>query len=160
MSFQTVFELVSSVDPAYRGVANAGPAAGETPRNPAWFMNDATLQNQRTVTDLYGRPMIQQSVTMGGNTLGETLGGYPVVIDNNAPSITGNATPSASNASGPVFGSLHHAMVARNVQQAGVMVLRERYADYLAVAWLGYMRYDIRSNDMRAVAQRSYCNAT
>jgi HK97 family phage major capsid protein len=154
MSFQTVYNLIGAIDPAYRGVANAGPSV--TPGNPAWYMNDATLQAERKVTDQMGRPLIQQSVNMGGNTLGETLGGYPVVIDNNAPSIAGNSSPTVAEASGPVFGSLHHAMVARNVRQVGVMRLNERYADYLAVAWLGYMRYDIRSNDMRAVVQASY----
>jgi hypothetical protein len=60
---------------------------------------------------------------------------------------------SASTLGGPVFGSFEHAMVARNVRQAGLMVLRERYADYLAVAWMGYCRFDIRSNDMRALTQ-------
>jgi HK97 family phage major capsid protein len=154
MNFETVFQLISMVDPAYRGVSNAGPSV--TPGNPAWYMSDTTLQNERQVTDLYGRPLIQQSVNMGGNTLGETLAGYPVVIDNNAPVIAGNAAPTVAEVSGPVFGSLSHAMVARNVRQTGVMVLRERYADYLAVAWLGFMRYDIRSNDMRAAASVSY----
>lgn len=154
MSFSTVFDLIATIDPAYRGVSNAGPSV--SPGNPAWYMNDATLQAERKVVDQMGRPLIQQSVNVGGNGLGDTLGGYPVVIDNNAPSITANATPTAALASGPVFGSLHHAMVARNVRQAGVMRLNERYADFLAVAWLGYMRYDIRSNDMRAIAQASY----
>jgi HK97 family phage major capsid protein len=119
-------------------------------------MNDPTLQAERKVTDQMGRPLIDESVNVGGVGLGTTLGGYPVVIDNNAPSITGNASPTAALASGPVFGSLQHAMVARNVRQVGVMRLNERYADYLAVAWLGFMRYDIRSNDMKAVAQASY----
>jgi len=158
MSFQTVYNLIATVDAAYRGVSNAGPAGEVDGRNPAWYMNDATLQNERKVTDQMGRPLIQQSVNMGGTQLGETLGGYPVVIDNNAPSIVGVTTPTAANASGPVFGSLNHAMVARNVRQTGVMRLNERYADFLAVAWLGYMRYDIRSNDMRAVAQAAYKN--
>lgn len=154
MSFQTVFDLIATIDAAYRGVSNAGPDV--SPGNPAWYMNDATLQAERKVTDQMGRPLVQESVNVGGNTLGSTLGGYPVVIDNNAPSVTANATPSAANASGPVFGSLNHAMVARNVRQVGVMRLNERYADFLAVAWLGFMRYDIRSNDMRAIAQASY----
>jgi HK97 family phage major capsid protein len=158
MSFQTVFNLIATVDAAYRGVSNAGPAGEIDGRNPAWYMNDATLQAERKVTDAFGQPLIRQNVNVGGTQLGETLGGYEVVIDNNASSITANTTPSAANASGPVFGSLNHAMVARNVRQVGVMRLNERYADFLAVAWLGYMRYDIRSNDMRAVAQASYHN--
>lgn len=141
MNFETVFNLLTYVDPAYRTLGDC-----------QWVMNDATLQNQRTVTDQYGRPLIQQSVNMGGTELGDTMAGYPVVIDNNAPSIAANAI------SGPVFGRFSTAMVARNVRQTGVMVLRERYADYLAIAWMGYMRFDIRSNDMRAVASVKYGN--
>lgn len=145
MNFETVFQLLTFVDPAYRALGNCN-----------WVMNDAVLQNMRTVTDGFGRPLIQTTVNVGGNNLGDTLAGFPVVIDNNAPNITANAAPTAANASGPVFGRFDYAMVARNVQQAGVMVLRERYADFLAIGWLGYMRFDIRSNDMRAVAQASY----
>lgn len=150
MSYQTVFQLETLVDPAYRTLGDC-----------VWVMNDVTLQNQRTVTDLYGRPLIQQSVNMGGTDLGDRLGGYPVVIDNNAPTITGvaHASVAASGVSGPVFGRFATAMVARNVRQTGVMVLRERYADFLAIGWLGYMRYDIRSNDMRAIASVSYASS-
>lgn len=146
MSFQTVFQLITMVDPAYRALGDCN-----------WVMNDTTLQNMRTVTDAFNRPLIQTTVNVGGTELGDRLGGYPVVIDNNAPSINaGLATPTVANLSGPVFGRFSSAMVARNVRQTGVMRLTERYADFLAIAWMGYMRFDIRSNDMRAVATVSY----
>jgi len=32
------------------------------------------------------------------------------------------------------------------------MRLTERYADYLQIGYLGYLRADMRSNDMRAAA--------
>jgi HK97 family phage major capsid protein len=111
-------------------------------------MNDLDLQNLRSVTDTFGHPLWQPSVTVGGNEPGDRIYNYPVTIDNNAPGFS----KSASTQGGPVFGSFTHAMVARNVRQVGVMRLNERYADYLAIAWLGFMRWDIRSNDMRAIA--------
>lgn len=138
-AFQSYLDMIGIVDPAYR-----------TPGSDAcWVMNDKDLQNARSITDTFGHPLWNPDVTVGGNAANGRIWGYPVVVDNNAP----GASTSASTLGGPLFGSLQHAMVARNVRQTGVMVLRERYADYLAVAWLGYMRYDIRSNDMRAVTQ-------
>lgn len=137
-SFQSILDLITCVDPAYR-----------TPGSDAsWYMNDLDLQHIRSVTDTFGHPLWQPSVTVGGNEPLDKVYNYPVYIDQNAPSFS----TVASTQGGPVFGSLSHAMVARNVRQTGVMVLRERYADFLAVAWLGYMRFDSRSNDMRAVA--------
>lgn len=137
-SFQSVLDLITMVDPAYR-------AAGGDAR---WVMNDLDLQNLRSVTDTFGHPLWQPSVTVGGNEPGDRIYNYPVTIDNNAPGFS----KTASTQGGPVFGSFTHAMVARNVRQVGVMRLNERYADYLAIAWLGFQRWDIRSNDMRAIA--------
>jgi hypothetical protein len=41
-------------------------------------------------------------------------------------------------------------MVYRVARDTTVMRLQERYADYLAVGYIGYYRLDIRSNDLRA----------
>lgn len=136
LAFDTILNLITYVDPAYR---NAG--------NTTWVMCDKDMQNQRKVSDTFGHPLWQPNVTVGGTQAGDTLYSYPVLIDNSAPPIAANTL------SGPLFGSLQHGMVARNVTQAGVMRLNERYADFLAVAWLGFMRYDIRSNDLRALTQ-------
>jgi HK97 family phage major capsid protein len=138
-AFQSYLDMITIVDPAYRTSAS----------DAGWVMCDKDLQNARSITDTFGHPLWRPGVTVGGNAATDEIWGYPVRVDNNAP----GASTSASTLGGPVFGSLQHAMVARNVRQAGVMRLNERYADYLAVAWLGFMRYDIRSNDMRAVTQ-------
>jgi HK97 family phage major capsid protein len=73
------------------------------------------------------------------------MAGFDVVVDNNIPNLT------ASTTGGPVFGNLQHAMVMRTVKN-GTTVLRlaERYADYLSYGYIGYVRVDMRSNDMRA----------
>lgn len=73
-----------------------------------------------------------------------TMLGFPVVVDNNLPSIA------ASTTGGPVFGNLGNAMVRREVIYPSVMRLQERYADQLAVGYIGFHRIDYRSNDMRA----------
>ena len=65
-------------------------------------------------------------------------------VDNNIPNLT------ASTTGGPIFGNLKPAMVYRVTRDTTVMRLQERYADYLAVGYIGYYRLDIRSNDLRA----------
>jgi HK97 family phage major capsid protein len=138
-AFQSYLDMITIVDPAYRGPGS----------DAQWYMNDKDLQNARSVTDTFGHPLWRPGVTVGGTGATDEIWGYPVTVDNNAP----GASLSANTLGGPVFGSLKHAMVARNVRQVGVMRLNERYADFLAVAWLGFTRWDIRSNDMRAVTQ-------
>lgn len=70
--------------------------------------------------------------------------GYLVKVDPNIPSLT------ASTTGGPVFGNLGPAMVYRVARDTTVMRLQKRYADYLAIGFIGYYRLDIRSNDLRA----------
>jgi HK97 family phage major capsid protein len=133
LAFDTILKMVTFVDPAYRDGGNCG-----------WIMNDAQMQNERGVVDSMGHPLWQPSVQVGG-TSADRLYGYPVKIDNNVPNLV------LSTTGGPVFGSLDHAMVLRTVDQAGLLRLVERYADFLQVGFIGYVRFDSRSNDLRAV---------
>ena len=133
--------MLAGVDPAY------WPTAG-------WFMHANHALNLRTVVDSNGRPIINfengfdsDSVTgqdYNSNSPVAKLLGFPVFIDNDL-----SGTLTASTTGGPIFGSLQHAMVQR-VVNPGVRILRlgERYADYLAVGYLGFYRFDIRSNDL------------
>jgi HK97 family phage major capsid protein len=130
LSPQTLLNMIKSVDPAYR-------AMGAT-----FYVNDAQLMGLRTVTDAYGRPLLQDPSKESGSP---TLWGYPVKVDNLIPNLA------ASTTGGPVFGAMKNAMVMRVVRNGTtVMRLTERYADYLAVGYIGYYRMDIRSNDLRA----------
>ena len=67
-----------------------------------------------------------------------------MVVDQNIPNLA------ASTTGGPIFGHLQSAMVKRTVKGAGVLRLTERYADFLQVGYIGFMRTDIRSKDLRA----------
>ena len=127
----TALSAIAAVDPAYRALGAK------------WYMNDNQALGLRAQTDSNGRPLLdmQDGLTMG--QIG-TLFGYPVVIDQNIPNLT------ASTAGGPIFGHLPSAMVKRTVNQSGLLRLSERYADLLQVGFIGYMRFDIRSNDLRA----------
>ena len=138
---ETLLAMVKGVDPAYYPQSK-------------FYMNATQAWNTRSITDGEGRSLlnfangfsvdnVQNPNYNSGSAVAELLG-FPVVIDNNIPNLT------ASTTGGPVFGSLQHSFVYRQVRNAGIMRLNERYADYLAIGYLLFMRCDIRSNDVRA----------
>ena len=143
LSPQTLLSMIQSVDPAYRNAPDGTPTA-------AFYMNDAHIAGLRNLVDNYGRPLLILP-NQGGIP---SLWGYPVLVDSNLPNLA------ASTVGGPVFGNLNSAMVLRvsrgdarvvaDINPANVMRLTERYADFLAIGYIGYLRADIRSNDMRA----------
>lgn len=128
---QTLRAMVAAVDPAYRAMGAK------------FYLNDAQLLGLRGLVDSNGRPLInlQDGLTPGAPS---TLWGYEIVVDQNIPNLA------ASTVGGPVFGNLQSAMVLRTVTQSGLLRLSERYADLLQIGFIGYMRFDIRSNDLRA----------
>ena len=125
----TLLDMIGAIDPVYRDMGAK------------FYVNDAQLKGLRSVVDQYGRPLLQDPSHESGNP---TLWGYPVVVVQEIPDLQ------ASTTGGPVFGHMATAMVERRVTDGTVMMLRERYADYLAYGWIGYQRSDFRSNDLRA----------
>ena len=157
---QSIIALLKAVDPAYY------PSS-------AFYMNSTMAWNMRTVTDGNGRPLLNFANGLSADDVRNPnynsaaavaqLFGFPVILDNNLPSLSANTT------SGVLFGDLKKAMVLRlvrndaridtghpdangsqAVQPTGSMRLTERYADYLQVGYLGYLRFDMRSNHLRA----------
>lgn len=135
ISWNSFTLMIASVDAAYR-------AGGRC----AFVMNDAQVQRERTLTDTQGHPLWQPNTQAGQQ---DTILGYPVVVDNNCPDVS--ATPSTGG--GAVFGDLKTAMVVRQVNNAGSMRLTERYADFLQVGYLSYVRMDSQPNDLRAIVE-------
>jgi HK97 family phage major capsid protein len=142
LSPATCLSLVKSVDPAYYPSAK-------------WYLNASQAWNMHGVVDSEGRPLlsfmngfnvddVQNPNYNSGSAVAQLLG-FPVTIDNSVANLT------ASTTGGPMFGSLQHAMVYRQVKEAGLMRLNERYADFLAIGYLLFMRVDIRSNDLRGM---------
>jgi HK97 family phage major capsid protein len=128
----SLMSMIASVDPAYRALGAK------------YYFNDSQLLGLRAQVDSNGRPLVnlQDGLTEGAYIT--TLYGYEVTVDPNIPNLA------ATTAGGPIFGHLPSAMVLRTVNQAGLMRLTERYADFLQIGFIGYMRFDIRSNDLRA----------
>lgn len=127
----TAYAMVNSVDPAY------WPAS-------AWYLSPAQLNNMASIVDANGRPLIDFARGFEDGAAGRLLG-FPVYAVPEIPALT------ASTVGGPVFGAMANAMVMRTVQPGtSVMRLDQRWADYLAVGYIAYHRFDIRSNDLRA----------
>lgn len=137
IGFDDVLGMIMTVDPAYRKSGRA-----------TFVCNDLTLAMLRTITDAMGRPIWSPNVVPDQP---DTLYGYPVIIDQNTSAVS----TSTSTAGGLLFGDFKVAMVGRQVNGATMLRLTERYADYLQVGYLGYVRMDARSNDLRAAAYYS-----
>lgn len=127
----TLLSMISAVDPAYRAMGAK------------WYFNDNQIMGLRGQVDANGRPLLNMQDGLTEGAIG-TVFGYPVKVDQNIPNLT------LSTTGGPIFGHLPTAMVKRTVNQSGLLRLSERYADLLQVGYIGYMRFDIRSNDLRA----------
>jgi HK97 family phage major capsid protein len=134
---QSLVNMIQAIDPSYYPSSK-------------WYFNAAQAWNLRTVVDSNGRPILNfangftaDDVTAANYRSGSavaSLFGFDVMIDNSIPNLT------ASTVGGPVFGSLQHAMVQRNVgPTCRIMRLDQRYADYLQVGYIGYLRTDMRS---------------
>lgn len=143
VSWGSLTSMIGAVDVAYRQSGRC-----------VWVMNDAQVQLERTLTDGFGHPLWEPNTQAGQP---DVILGYPVVVDNNSPSVT---TTTSAVAGGVTFGDFKTAMVVRQVDMAGTMRLTERYADYLQVGYLGYVRMDSQPNDLRAVVQYETVSAT
>lgn len=141
IGFDDIIGMIETVDPAYR---QAGKCV--------FVCNDQTMAMLRTITDSHNHPLWNPDPRAGGV---DDFYGYQVVIDQNTSSVS----TTASTVGGLLFGDFNRAVVVRTVDQADVMALHERYADFLQVGYLGYVRMDARSNDLRAAALYS-TNAT
>ncbi|MGH9402223.1 MAG: phage major capsid protein [Terriglobia bacterium] len=99
-------------------------------------MHDQTRAFLENVLDKFGRPLFITDPQTGRL---ERLYGYPVMINNDLPTI-------AVNAKTIYFGNFQKYLV-RRVKDLSVLRLVERFADYGQVAFLGFARYDSRLID-------------
>jgi HK97 family phage major capsid protein len=110
--------LIHSVDPAYRAGAR-------------FMFHDSVLKALRLLKDTQGRPLFVPSVVAG---VPDTIADYPFTINQSMAVM-------AANAKSVLFGNFQNYII-RDVLGMQMMVLRERFADSLQVAWLAFMRSD------------------
>jgi HK97 family phage major capsid protein len=126
-------DLEHLVDPAYRN-------------NPAsrWMFSDTMLKLLKKLVDTQNRPLWQPGLTAsfenGAGVLG--IGGAgPKMLDHEYIVNTDMAVP-AADAYSMVFGDLSTFKVREVAGGTTVLVLRERYADYLQVGFIAFQRFD------------------
>lgn len=124
-TYNNIVDLLHSVDPAYR----------DNPMS-AFMFADSTLKITRKLVDGNARPLWQPGLNAGfGSGFPATILDKPYVINNDMAAM-------AANADSALYGDLSKYKV-RNVA-GGVTVMRlvERYADFLQVGFLAFLRFD------------------
>jgi HK97 family phage major capsid protein len=132
LTYAGLVALSHSIDPAYRASGNA-----------RFLMSDAALSQVRQIVDGQGRPLWTPDYLGQGDR--DVILGYPVTIDQSVP------VP-AANAISVVFGDFKAGYVVRRALGLQLLRLTERYADFLQVGFIGFMRLDGKVNDPRALA--------
>jgi HK97 family phage major capsid protein len=111
-------DLEHSVDPVYR-------------RGASYMMNDSSFKVLKKLKDTMGRPLFLPGFTVGSF---DTILGYPVVVNQDMANM-------AANAKSILFGNFNNYLI-RDTLEIQMMVLRERYADYLQVGYIAFSRAD------------------
>jgi len=117
IGYQDLVNLEHSVDKSYR-------------RGARYMMHDQTVAHLQSRLDKFGRPLFVPGI----NGEPDRLNGYPIVVNNAMPVISPSATAVA-------FGSLDKYLI-RKVKDFQILVLRERYADFGQVGYIGFSRVD------------------
>ena len=114
--------LEHTVDPLYR-------------RGAGYMFHDQTLRVVKVLLDKYGRPLWKPGLATGDP---DTINGYPYYINNDMTPTPGTASAGNNTV---LFGQLDK-YVIRRVKELGILTLRERFADYGQIAYIGFARAD------------------
>ncbi len=117
VGYWDLVNLEHSIDKSYR-------------KGASYMMHDTTVASLQRVLDKFGRPLFVPGI----NGEPDRVNGYPIIVNNAMPQIA----PSATSV---VFGDLSKYLI-RRVKDFQVMVLRERYADYGQIGYIGFARVD------------------
>jgi HK97 family phage major capsid protein len=125
VGYKDLVNVYHLVDPAYRERPSA-----------KFMFHDTTLRALRQLTDTAGRPLWQPGISAGfGSGFPPTIIDKPYAINNDMPVM-------AASAYSILFGDMSLYKVRRVAGGITLMRLTERYADYLQVGFLGFMRFD------------------
>lgn len=117
--YALLVDVITAIDPAYLQGGNC-----------QWMLSSTALGVFRKVVDTAGRPIWEPSVQAGQP---DQILGYGVQLNNDL------AVPAASAKFG-AFGDFRSAYIIRDVTGVQIMQLRERYAEFLQVAYAAFQR--------------------
>lgn len=123
--YDDLVNLLHAVDPAYRDLPTA-----------KFMLSDSALKVARKLKDGENRPLWQPGISAGfGNGFPASILDKPYVVNNDMDA------PAASKYS-ILFGDMSAYKVRRVAGGTTVLRLVERYADYLQVGYIGFLRAD------------------
>lgn len=125
LTFDLLFDLKHSVDPAHRDSA-------------AWLFSDDTFKAISKITDSQGRYLLEDNLQTGPNER-MTLLGKPFYIDNSSTAINFGS----SNNKVVWFGNFGRFGI-RQIRQTEVLTLNELFALKRKVGFVGFVRADSR----------------
>jgi len=134
--YDDLVDLEHSIDPAYR-------ASGCK-----WMFHDNTLKVLKKIKDTTGLPLFVPAVS--GPAV-DTIMGYQFQINQDMPVM-------AANAKSMLFGRMDK-YKTRIVRDVTMLRLTERYADYLQVGFIGFMRADGKLLDAGTNPVKYYQNS-
>jgi len=136
ITLANLITLYHAVDPAYRD-------------NAKWMFNDSTLAKIKQLNDSQGRPIWLPGLV---DRAPDTLMGSPYVINQDMASVT-------STGKCLLFGDFSKYWI-RDVREVTMLRLDERFAEFLQVAFLAFMRTDGDLLDAGTHPVKGYQNAT
>ncbi|HZO67758.1 MAG TPA: phage major capsid protein [Kribbellaceae bacterium] len=134
LTYQKLLDVETALDPAYE-------------QNAAWVMNKASWMKARAVVDTTGRPLLfDANAGIQDQERRRTLLGYPVIIDQAAPSI------GTLSARAVVLGDLREAYVIRRVSDFAMVVNPYSRANFGQVEYVAWERADGNIQNRKAFA--------
>lgn len=118
--YDDLVDTFHAVDPVYRQGAS-------------WMMADSSVKVVRKLKDSQGHPLWQPSLTAGTP---DSLLNCPVVVNQDVAVM-------AANAKSILFGNFN-SYIIRDTLDVQMLVLRERFADFLQVGYIAFCRSDGR----------------
>jgi HK97 family phage major capsid protein len=131
IAYNDLVNIQHSVDPAYRN-------------NPSsrWMFSDTLLKLLKKLVDGNNRPLWQPGLTASFATGEAVIGaGRPTILGNEYVINQDMAAP-AANANSVLFGDMSKYKVRKIANGISVMRLVERYADYLQIGFVAWLRAD------------------
>lgn len=129
VSYAELVDLYHSVDVAYRN----NPSCG-------FMMSDDMLAYLKKLVDTTGRPLWQPGLVVGA---ADSILGKPYVVNSDMDDVDSTLQPI-------IFGDFSK-FIIRDVADVQIMVLKERYAEKLAVAFMAFYRGDSELMQDKAV---------
>lgn len=128
LTYADLLTFVHSVDPAYRA-------------NAKWAFNDTTLAKLQGLVDTTGRPLLNdQNAPLTEARGGQTLLGYPVIIDQ----AFSNVTAGSATVNWGAFGDFKEGYVVRRVRDIQVMVNPYNRQAFGQVEYMAWARMDAK----------------